>query len=60
MAPVLKTGIPERVSGVRIPPSPPLFFVWQLQVSDIALPTSLRGQHPTRGIADEVEYYALK
>ena len=23
MAPVLKTGIPERVSGVRIPPSPP-------------------------------------
>jgi hypothetical protein len=24
MAPVLKTGIPERVSGVRIPPSPPL------------------------------------
>src|SRR5260370_27461755 len=25
MAPVLKTGIPERVSGVRIPPSPPLF-----------------------------------
>jgi hypothetical protein len=26
MAPVLKTGIPERVSGVRIPPSPPLSF----------------------------------
>jgi hypothetical protein len=24
MAPVLKTGIPERVSGVQIPPSPPL------------------------------------
>jgi hypothetical protein len=24
MAPVLKTGIPGRVSGVRIPPSPPL------------------------------------
>src|SRR5580704_14960506 len=23
MAPVLKTGIPETVSGVRIPPSPP-------------------------------------
>jgi hypothetical protein len=23
MAPVLKTGIPERVSGVRIPSSPP-------------------------------------
>jgi hypothetical protein len=23
MAPVLKTGIPERVSGVRIPHSPP-------------------------------------
>jgi hypothetical protein len=23
MAPVLKTGVPERVSGVRIPPSPP-------------------------------------
>src|SRR5262249_37425944 len=26
MAPVLKTGIPERVSGVRIPPSPPVFL----------------------------------
>jgi hypothetical protein len=26
MAPVLKTGIPERVSGVRIPPSPPAFL----------------------------------
>jgi hypothetical protein len=26
MAPVLKTGIPERVSGVRIPPSPPDFI----------------------------------
>ncbi len=26
MAPVLKTGIPERVSGVRIPPSPPFDF----------------------------------
>jgi hypothetical protein len=24
MAPVLKTGIPEKVSGVRIPPSPPV------------------------------------
>src|SRR6202167_3071010 len=24
MAPVLKTGVPERVSGVRIPPLPPL------------------------------------
>ena len=23
MAPVLKTGVPERVSGVRIPPLPP-------------------------------------
>jgi hypothetical protein len=27
MAPVLKTGIPERVSGVRIPPSPPCTFI---------------------------------
>jgi hypothetical protein len=27
MAPVLKTGVPERVPGVRIPPSPPLFFL---------------------------------
>jgi hypothetical protein len=26
MAPVLKTGMPERVSGVRIPPSPPDFL----------------------------------
>jgi hypothetical protein len=25
MAPVLKTGVPERVPGVRIPPSPPLY-----------------------------------
>ena len=28
MAPVLKTGIPERVSGVRIPPSPPDFYAF--------------------------------
>jgi hypothetical protein len=27
MAPVLKTGIPERVSGVRIPPSPPVLAI---------------------------------
>ena len=27
-APVLKTGIRETVSGVRIPPSPPLLFIW--------------------------------
>jgi hypothetical protein len=26
MAPVLKTGVPERVPGVRIPPSPPLLL----------------------------------
>jgi len=35
MAPVLKTGIPERVSGVRIPPSPPFSLViWYLQAGD--------------------------
>ncbi len=28
MAPVLKTGVPERVPGVRIPPSPPFAFVF--------------------------------
>jgi hypothetical protein len=27
MAPVLKTGVPERVPGVRIPPSPPYLVV---------------------------------
>jgi hypothetical protein len=26
MAPVLKTGVPERVPGVRIPPSPPFIL----------------------------------
>jgi hypothetical protein len=26
MAPVLKTGVPERVSGVRIPPLPPFYL----------------------------------
>jgi hypothetical protein len=26
MAPVLKTGVPERVSGVRIPPLPPYLY----------------------------------
>ena len=26
MAPVLKTGVPERVSGVRIPPLPPFTY----------------------------------
>jgi hypothetical protein len=34
MAPVLKTGIPERVSGVRIPPSPPLLSA---SYADLAL-----------------------
>ena len=46
MAPVLKTGIPERVSGVRIPPSPPcsLALIVMYQVSEIGtvcLKTSL-------------------
>jgi hypothetical protein len=27
MAPVLKTGVPERVPGVRIPTSPPLLLL---------------------------------
>jgi hypothetical protein len=27
MAPVLKTGVPERAPGVRIPPSPPLLLL---------------------------------
>ena len=31
MAPVLKTGIPGRVSGVQIPPSPPVFDFCYLQ-----------------------------
>ena len=30
MAPVLKTGVPERVPGVRIPPSPPVTLVTRL------------------------------
>ena len=34
MAPVLKTGIPERVSGVRIPPSPPDFLRFYFQPGD--------------------------
>jgi hypothetical protein len=29
--PVLKTGIPERVSGVRIPPSPPVLSWFSTQ-----------------------------
>jgi hypothetical protein len=33
MAPVLKTGIPERVSGVQIPPSPPVFQSLTSQIS---------------------------
>src|SRR5258708_28683233 len=36
MAPVLKTGIPERVSGVRIPPSPP----YSLGCRDFWLPSA--------------------
>src|SRR5713226_3684503 len=30
---VLKTAIPERVSGVRIPLPPPLFRLWHLRLS---------------------------
>jgi hypothetical protein len=43
MAPVLKTGIPERVSGVRIPPSPPdllLSKICKPPTSGIVLPES--------------------
>jgi hypothetical protein len=42
MAPVLKTGIPERVSGVRIPHSPPfcreiLSFLFSIDSYNISL-----------------------
>src|SRR5580704_6753432 len=37
MAPVLKTGIPERVSGVRIPHSPPVLL--------LAVPANRRYRH---------------
>ena len=37
MAPVLKTGIPERVSGVRIPPSPPVLFGSRENPTDLYL-----------------------
>ena len=32
MAPVLKTGVPERVPGVRIPPSPPLLLFFSHRI----------------------------
>jgi acetylornithine deacetylase/succinyl-diaminopimelate desuccinylase-like protein len=42
MAPVLKTGIPERVSGVRIPSSPP-FILLVLPGNKWKLPGAKRG-----------------
>src|SRR5580658_5330280 len=48
MAPVLKTGIPERVSGVRIPPSPP-FLRFELPQ------LSVRGHDRVFGIARHAE-----
>ena len=64
MAPVLKTGIPETVSGVRIPPSPPLLLLsntCQLvistlisEVEDRQVPpsaTSPNESRPTKGYA---------
>src|SRR5580700_10219539 len=47
MAPVLKTGIPERVSGVRIPSSPP-------SLTSVAL-LSVRGHDRVFGIARHAE-----
>src|SRR5215472_4370133 len=42
MAPVLKTGIPEMVSGVRIPPSPPALYFLLLTVRDYQLTTKFQ------------------
>ena len=47
MAPVLKTGIPERVSGVRIPPSPPESFN-SPQHKDLPVPASSAQHAPLR------------
>jgi hypothetical protein len=55
MAPVLKTGVPERVPGVRIPPSPPLCFIFsKLYAGDTSTDSELNrgaasGQHPIQG-----------
>ena len=46
MAPVLKTGIPERVSGVRIPPSPPDFLLSSIQQRELR---SIRAGRDPRG-----------
>ena len=42
MAPVLKTGIRETVSGVRIPPSPPDLWFLLFTVRDYQLTTKFR------------------
>ena len=42
MAPVLKTGVPERVSGVRIPPLPP----YSLKFSVLPVPVGANAVSP--------------
>ena len=51
MAPVLKTGIPERVSGVRIPPSPPVLYFLLFAVPDYQLTTKFQSFCFRRGIS---------
>ena len=46
MAPVLKTGVPERVSGVRIPSLPPLLY--------------LLGGHRSGNVPDHVGMFVVK
>ena len=50
MAPVLKTGVPERVPGVRIPPSPPALYFLLLTVRDYQLTTKFQSFCLRRGI----------
>src|SRR5579872_3478154 len=49
MAPVLKTGVPERVSGVRIPPLPPFPYP-TLTIS--ATPRHMRWEFQPQGRDD--------
>jgi hypothetical protein len=51
MAPVLKTGVPERVPGVRIPPSPPLHLLsstYELVISSLISKWRMTSESPVQ------------
>jgi hypothetical protein len=54
MAPVLKTGVPERVPGVRIPPSPPLSLLCFTYIVVIPALETKKNTHQTASVSSKL------